>query len=87
VQLGVSANEDGHNTRRALKMKAHGKGRYRKLLWDLAPIIGDKCLRQSGTVTLKPWQQEIRDYVITAKKPTFFALDSLVRWAKLKRLV
>jgi glutathione S-transferase len=32
------------------------------LLWDLAPRY-DKCLRQSGTVTLKPWQQEIRDYV------------------------
>jgi hypothetical protein len=57
-----------------------------KRLWDLAPRY-DKCLRQSGTVTLKPWQQEIRDYVITAKKPTFFALDNLVRWGRLKRLV
>jgi hypothetical protein len=56
------------------------------LLWDLAPRY-DECLRQSGTVTLTPWQQEIRDYVITAKKPTLFAQDNLVRWGKLKRLV
>ena len=33
------------------------------------------------------WQQEIRDYVITAKKPTCFAQYNLVRWGKLKRLV
>jgi hypothetical protein len=32
-------------------------------------------------------QQEIRDYVITAKKPTCFAQYNLVRWGKLKRLV
>ena len=57
-----------------------------KRLWDLAPRY-DRCLRQSGTVALKPWQQEIRDYVITAKKPTFFAQDNLVRWGKLKGLV
>jgi hypothetical protein len=38
-----------------------------KRLWDLAPKYNE-CLRQSGMVTLKPWQQEIRDYVITAKK-------------------
>jgi hypothetical protein len=57
-----------------------------KVLWDLAPRY-DKCLSQSGTVALKPWQQEIRDYVITAKKPTFFAQHNLVRWGKLKRLV
>jgi hypothetical protein len=56
------------------------------LLWDLAPRY-DECLRQSETVTLKPWQQEIRDYVITAKKPTFFAQHNLVRWGKLKGLV
>jgi hypothetical protein len=47
----------------------------------------DKCLSQSGTVTLKPWQQEIRNHVIVAKKPTFFAQHKLVRWGKLKRLV
>ena len=57
-----------------------------KRLWDLAPKYNE-CLRQSGMVTLKPWQQEIRDYVITAKKPTFFAKHNLVRWGKLKRLV
>ena len=57
-----------------------------KRLWDLAPRY-DKCLRQSGTITLKPWEQEIRDYVITAKKPTFFAQHNLVRWGKAKRLV
>jgi hypothetical protein len=34
-----------------------------------------------------PWQQEIPDYVITAKKPTCFAQYNLVRWGKLKRLV
>jgi hypothetical protein len=57
-----------------------------KRLWDLAPKYNE-CLRQSGMVTLKPWQQEIRDYVITAKKPTFFAKHNLVRWGKLKGLV
>jgi hypothetical protein len=62
------------------------KGVSVKLLWDLAPRY-DTCLRQSGTGTLKPWQQEIRDYVITAKKPTCFAQHNLVRWGKVKRLV
>ena len=62
------------------------KGVSVKLLWDLAPRY-DKYLRQGGPVDLKPWQQEIRDYVITAKKPTFFAQQSLVRWGKFKRLV
>ena len=62
------------------------KGVSVKLLWDLAPRY-DQYLRQSGPVTLKPWQQEVRDYVITAKKPTFFAQHNLVRWGKLKRLV
>jgi hypothetical protein len=33
------------------------------------------------------WQQEIRDYVITAKKPTFFAQHNLVRSGKLKGFV
>jgi hypothetical protein len=45
------------------------KGFTANLLWNLAPKF-DQCLRQSGTVTLQPWQQEIRDYVGTAKKPT-----------------
>ena len=49
-----------------------------KRLWDLAPKYNE-CLRQSGMVTLKPWQQEIRDYVITAKKPTFFAKHNFLR--------
>ena len=55
-------------------------------LWDLAPKL-DKCLRESGTISLAPWQQEIRDYVTTAKKPTLFAQSNLVRWGKLKGLV
>ena len=38
------------------------------MLWNLAPKF-DQCLRQAGPAALKPWQQEIRDYVITAKKP------------------
>ena len=57
-----------------------------KRLWDLAPRY-DKCVRQSGTGILKPWEQEIRDYVITAKKPTFFAQHNLVRWGRANRLV
>jgi hypothetical protein len=56
------------------------------LLWDLAPKF-DKFLRQSRSAALEPWQQEIRDYVVTAKKPTFFAQHNLVRWGKLKELV
>jgi len=56
------------------------------MLWNLAPKF-DQCLRQAGPVALKPWQQEIRDYVITAKKPTFLAQHNLVRWGKLRGLV
>jgi hypothetical protein len=56
------------------------------VLWNLAPKF-DQCLRQTGPVALKPSEQEIRDYVITAKKPTFFAQHNLVSWGKLKRLV
>ena len=56
------------------------------LLWDLAPKF-DQFLRQSRSAALEPWQQEIRDYVVTAKKPTFFAQHNLVRWGKLKGLV
>ena len=62
------------------------KGTSVKWLWDLAPKY-DECLRQFGMVTLKPWEQEIRDYVITAKKPTLFAQNNLVRWGKRKGLV
>ena len=56
------------------------------MLWNLAPKF-DQCLRQAGPVALKPWQQEIRDCVITAKKPTFLAQHNLVRWGKLRGLV
>lgn len=56
------------------------------LLSDLAPRY-DECLRQSGMATLKPWQQEIRDYVITAKKPTLFAKHNLFSWGKRKGFV
>jgi hypothetical protein len=57
-----------------------------KLLWDLAPKF-DQHLRQSGTENLKPWQIEIRDYVNTARKPTFFAQKNLVEWGKRQGLV
>jgi hypothetical protein len=57
-----------------------------KQLWDLAPKF-DQYLRQSGTTTLQPWQQEIRDYISTAKKPTLFAQSNLVRWGKSRGLV
>jgi hypothetical protein len=56
------------------------------MLWDLAPKF-DHYLRQSGTETLDPWQQEIRDYIITAKKPTFLAQSNLVNWGKQRGLV
>ena len=56
------------------------------LLWDLAPKL-DQCLRQSGIVTLQPWQQEIRDYVDTAKKPSSFARSNLVNWGRRRGLV
>jgi hypothetical protein len=55
-------------------------------LLDLAPKF-DQYLRQSVTTTLQPWQQEIRDYVLTAKKPTNFARRNLVEWGKRKGLV
>jgi hypothetical protein len=57
-----------------------------ELLWDLAPKF-DQYLRQSGTTTLQPWQQEIRDYIVTAKKPTFFAQKNLVQWGRQRGLV
>ena len=57
-----------------------------KQLWDLAPKF-DQYLRQSGTTTLQPWQQEIRDYIVTAKKPTFFAQKNLVKWGRQRGLV
>ena len=56
------------------------------MLWNLAPKF-DQSLRQSGRVTLSPWQQEIRDYVITAKKPTFFAQSNLLKLGKRKGLL
>jgi hypothetical protein len=62
------------------------KGVSPTVLWNLAPKF-DQCLRQAGPGALKPWQQEIRDYVITARKPTFFAQSNLVRWGKRRGLV
>jgi hypothetical protein len=56
------------------------------LLSDLAPKF-DLHLRQAATTILQPWQQEIRDYVSTAKKPTNFAQRNLVEWGKRKGLV
>jgi hypothetical protein len=57
-----------------------------RLLWDLAPKY-EQYLRRSGEVDLELWQQEIRDYVSTAKKPTIFAQHNLVRWGKRNGLV
>ena len=62
------------------------KGFTANLLWNLAPKF-DQCLRQSRTAALQPWQQEIRDYISTAKKPTFFAQNNLLEWGKRKGLV
>ena len=56
------------------------------LLSDLAPKF-DQYLRQAVTTVLQPWQQEIRDYLSTAKKPTNFAQRNLVEWGKRKGLV
>jgi hypothetical protein len=56
------------------------------LLFHLAPKF-DQYLRQSVTTILQPWQQEIRDYVSTAKKSTNFAQRNLVEWGKRKGLV
>jgi hypothetical protein len=56
------------------------------LLSDLAPKF-DRYLRQGVTTVLQPWQQEIRDYLSTAKKPTNFAQRNLVEWGKRKGLV
>jgi hypothetical protein len=62
------------------------KGVSPTVLWNLAPKF-DQCLRQTGPGALKPWQQEIRDYVITAKKPTFFAQNNLLKWGKRRGLL
>jgi hypothetical protein len=69
-----------------LWVKAMEKGVRVNLLCDLAPKF-DQYLRQSGTTTLQPWQQEIRDYISTAKKPTFFAQNNLLEWGKRKGFV
>jgi len=69
-----------------LTTRATFKGFSVRLLWKLAPKF-DLDLRQSGTVDLEPWQQEIRDYVSTARKPTIFAQRNLVEWAKRRGLV
>ena len=53
-------------------------------LWDLAPKF-EKYLRESGTMALPPWQQEIRDYVTTAKKPTLFAQNNTCPMGQAKR--
>jgi len=57
-----------------------------KVLWDLAPKF-DQHLHQSAVVALKPWHQEIRDYVITARKPSRFAQNNLAAWARRKGLL
>jgi hypothetical protein len=62
------------------------KGFTPRVLWDLAPKF-DQYLRQSGLETLDPWQQEIRDYISTAKKPTFLAQTNLVKWGKRRGFV
>lgn len=62
------------------------KGLSENVIWDLAPKF-DQCLRQSEIVTLQPWQQEIRDYVGTAKKPSLFAKTNLIIWGRRKGLV
>jgi hypothetical protein len=58
VSSGGGAPRDEGSSRKKLGSKQ---------LWDLAPKF-DQCLRQSGIVILQPWQQEIRDYIVTAKK-------------------
>jgi hypothetical protein len=58
------------------------KGISVNLLWDHLASKFDQCLRQSGIVTLQPWQREIRDYVGTAKESTLFAKNNLVDWGR-----
>ena len=53
------------------------------LLSDLAPKF-DQYQRQAVTTVLQPWQQEIRDYLSSAKKPTNFTERNLVEWGKRK---
>jgi len=60
--------------------------RKMNMLLDLAPKF-DQYLRQAVATILQPWQQEIRDYVRTAKMPTNFAQRNLVEWGKRKGLV
>ena len=58
----------------------------KNLLRDLARKF-DEYLRQSETSSLEPWQQEIRDYVGTAKKPSLFAKSNLIDWGRRRGLV
>jgi len=60
--------------------------RKMNMLFDLAPKF-DQYLRQAVATILQSWQQEIRDYVSTAKMPTNFAQRNLVEWGKRKGLV
>jgi len=62
------------------------KGVSPTMLWNLAPKF-DQCLRQSGRVTLNPWQQEIRDYVITAKNPPSLLKATFLNGASRRGLV
>ena len=57
-----------------------------RLLWELSAKF-DRDLRLSGATNLEPWQQEIRDYVSTAIKPTTFAQRNLLEWGKQTGLV
>jgi hypothetical protein len=82
LEVASSLSSDDEGRKRLLM----AKGITAKLLWDLAPKF-DRYLRESGTATLHPWQQEIRDYINTAKKPTLFAQSNLVRWGKSRGLV
>jgi hypothetical protein len=62
------------------------KGVSIRLLWELSAKF-DRDLRQSGATNLELWQQEIRDYVSTAIKPTTFAQRNLLEWGKQTGLV
>ena len=58
----------------------------KNLLRDLAREF-DGYLRQSETSSLEPWQQEIRDYLLSGRMPTLFARNNLAAWGRRRGLL
>ena len=58
----------------------------KNLLRDLA-LEFDRYLSQSEASSLEPWQQEIRDYLRSGRRPTLFARNNLAVWGRQRGLM